>query len=144
MWENTKIIFSNNSVLKGRGGLFEPTWLRVKNVLALALAARTAIRYLITGKHLLYKSSALELQCINSLPSILLQDFLVENRIHRSSNYSKICLKQQSSPRTSQYHKHVLLLKCSSFYGMLCWFQLLSHQSTEHFLRSLGDHENVF
>lgn len=89
-------------------------------------------------------SSFFELQCINSLPSILLQDFLVENQIHCSINYSKIYLKQQSSPRTSQYHNHVLLLQCSSFYGILCWFQLLSHQSTEHFLRSLGDHEDVF
>ncbi len=64
-------------------------------------------------------------------------------------------LKQQNSPRPSHYHHHILLLVWCSFSEMLCYFyarcngthtfqkcQLLSRQSTEYFLKSLGDHQD--
>lgn len=59
-------------------------------------------------------SSFFELQCINSLPSILLQDFLVENQIHRSINYSKIYLKQQSSKAAPEHHSTTTMFYCYS------------------------------
>ncbi len=61
------------------------------------------------------------------------------------------------SPRPSHYHHHVWLLVWCSFYEMLCWFyarcngthtfqnvKLLSHQSTEYLLKSLGDNQDIF
>ncbi len=66
-------------------------------------------------------------------------------------------LKQQNSPRSSHCHHHILLLVWCSFSEMLCYFyarcngthtfqkvKLLSHQSTEYFPKSLGDHQDVF
>ncbi len=80
---------------------------------------------------------------INWWPHILLQDFLIECRIHGSINYGKSSIPW--SPRPSHYHPHVWLLVWCSFYEMLCWFytrcngtltfqkvKLLSHQSTEY------------
>ncbi len=93
---------------------------------------------------LLHNPSALELEDTNRRPDILLQDFLIECRIHVSINYG-------SNPGPEDHHTTTTVFDCW-YYEMLCWFyarctghthtfhkvQLLSHQSTECLPKILG------
>lgn len=99
------------------------------------------------------------LQVTNWWPDILLQDFLVESRIHGSINPSKSS-RSWSSKAAPDHHINttifdcwydVLFLKCCVTFTTDVTgrkpskkVQLLSLQSTEYFPKSLGDHQDVF
>ncbi len=83
-------------------------------------------------------------------------DRVQDSRFHQLWQVVQV-LKLQSSPRPSHYHHHVWLLVWCSSYEMLCCFyarcngthtfqnvQLLSHQSTEYLPKSLGDNQDIF
>ena len=62
---------------------------------------------------LLQNPRSLQLKVMNRWPDILLQDFLVDSRIHGSIYcIIKSSRKQQNSPRPSHYCCYVLFLKC--------------------------------
>ncbi len=107
---------------------------------------------------LLQNPSSLQLEVTNRWPDIVLQDFLVDSRIHGSIYHSKSS-RSWSSKTAPDHHTtttifycwyDVLFLKCCYFYARCNGthtFQkvkLLSCQSTEYFPKSLGDHQDVF
>ncbi len=69
---------------------------------------------------LLQNPSSLQLEVTNRWPDIVLQDFLVDSRIHGSIYHSKS--SRSWSSKTSHYHHHILLLVWCSFSEMLCYF----------------------
>ncbi len=108
---------------------------------------------------LLQYTSSLQLEVTNRWPDIVLQDFLVDSRIHGSIYRSKSS-RSWSSKTAPDHHTTSTIFYCwydVSFSEMLCYFyarcngthtfqkvQLLSRQSTEYFPKSLGDHQDVF
>ncbi len=107
---------------------------------------------------LLQNPSSLQLGVTNRWPDIVLQDFLVDSRIHGSIYHSKSS-RSWSSKTAPDHHTtttifycwyDVLFLKCCYFYtrcnGTHTFqkVQLLSRQSTEYFPKILGDHQDVF
>ncbi len=106
---------------------------------------------------LLHNPNALELEVTNWRPDILLQDVLIECRIHGSINYEK-SYRSWSCKAASDHHTTTTMFECwCSFYEMLCWFyarfngthtfqnvKLLFHRSTEYLHKSLGDNQYIF
>ncbi len=92
------------------------------------------------------------------MADILLQDFLIECRIHGSINYGKSS-RSWSCKANSDHHTattmfdcwyDVLFMKCCVWFYVSCngtrtfqKVQLLSHQSTEHLPKSLGDNQDI-
>ncbi len=105
---------------------------------------------------LLHNPTALELEGTNWRPDILLQDFLIECRIHGSINFGKSS-RSWSCKAAPDHHTTTTMFDCWYDVLMLCWFyarcngtqtfqkvKLLSHQSTEYLPKSLGDNQDIF
>ncbi len=90
----------------------------------------------------------------NWRPDILLQDFLIDCRIHGSIIYGK-SYRSWSCKAAPDHHTTTTMFDCS-FYEIQCWFctrcngthtfqkvKPLSHQSTEYLHKSLGDNQDI-
>ncbi len=101
---------------------------------------------------LLQNPSSLQLEVTNRWPDIVLQDFLVDSRIHGSIYHSKSSRSWAAKqPQTIMLPPPYFTVGMISFSEMLCYFytrcngthtfqkvQLLSRQSTEYFPKELG------
>ncbi len=101
----------------------------------------------------------LSLRSQNWWPDILLQDFLIECRIHGSVKYGKSS-RSWSCKAAPDHYTTTTMFDCwydVLFHEILYWFyarcngthtfqkvQLLSHQSTEYLPKSLGDNQYIF
>lgn len=82
------------------------------------------------------QSIAIWFKSMNWWTDILLQDFLLESRIHGSSSFSK---SSWSSNAASDHYTTTDMFGAQTFHKV----QLLSHRATEYFSKSLGGHQDA-